>query len=374
MKTIYNFLKRTLSYNKFVYNFFKKFYIKYKNNVYFIPANKKDIDSIIDYKKIYNLNLSNFNKLKDNNEFFLIVKKNRLKDLNRERLKELINIIRNDTVDVAYDGFCPNHTEICSRKILEYYADKFNLEDYPHNFFYIKNNFSIKNIGPSHRSFNFNGSFILPSGGKTIGDGGDVSFRLNFIPDLKNKSFLDIGSEEGYAVLDAIKKGAKFAKGLNIVEAKEYDFFPDHSRPAGITTRERSEVEKTQNFLKKEYGLDNNDKIKFEYNNIYNLKDEKFDFVFCFGVLYHLKNPYKALENLFNITNETLIIETQGIKNSNYLNAKIDPSDGFIRHSSNSLKFLLEKVGFDKVKILVDAHHSSMEITNIVLKAEKANI
>ena len=95
---------------------------------------------------------------------------------------------------------------------------------------------------------------------------------------------------------------------------------------------------------------------------------------FCFGVLYHLKNPYKALENLFNITNETLIIETQGIKNSNYLNAKIDPSDGFIRHSSNSLKFLLEKVGFEKVKILVDAHHSSMEITNIVLKAEKVNI
>ena len=36
-----------------------------------------------------------------------------------------------------------------------------------------------------------------------------MSFRLNFIPDLKNKSFLDIGSEEGYAVFDAIKKGAK---------------------------------------------------------------------------------------------------------------------------------------------------------------------
>ena len=371
---MYNLFKRILSHNKFVYNFVKKFYIKYKNNIHFIPIKKEDVDRIFNNKKTYNLDLNNFNKFKGNYEFFLIFRQNKIEDLNKERLKELINIIKEDHVDVAYDGFCPNHTEICSRKILEYYANKFNLEDYPHNFFYIKNNFSVKNIGPPHRSFNFNGSFVLPSGGKTIGDGGDVSFRLNFIPDLKDKSFLDIGSEEGYAVFDAIKKGAKFAKGLNIEEAKEYDFFPNHSRPEGITARKRSEIEKTQNFLMKEYGLDDNSKIKFEYNNIYNLRDEKFDFVFCFGVLYHLKNPYKALENLFEITNETLIIETQGIKNSNYLNAKIDLSDGFIRHSSNSLKFLLEKVGFKKVKILVDAHHSGMEITNIVLKAEKVNI
>ena len=49
-----------------------------------------------------------------------------------------------------------------------------------------------------------------------------------------------------------------------------------------------------------------------------------FQGVFCFGVLYHLKNPYKAIENLFEATNETLIIETQGIKNEGYLNAKID--------------------------------------------------
>ena len=371
---MYNLFKRILSHNKFVYNFVKKFYIKYKNSIRFIPVKKDDIERIFNNKKTYNLDLNNFNKFKDNYEFFLIFRQNKITDLNKERLKKLIDIIKEVSVDVAYDGFCPSHTEICSRKVLEYYANKFNLEDYPHNFFYIKNKFSVKNIGPPHRSFNFNGSFLLPSGGKTIGDGGDVSFRLNFIPDLKDKSFLDIGSEEGYAVFDAIKKGAKFAKGLNIEEAKEYDFFPNHSRPAGITARKRSEIEKTQNFLMKEYGLYGSSKIKFEYNNIYNLKDEKFDFVFCFGVLYHLKNPYKALENLFEITNETLIIETQGIKNSNYLNAKIDLSDGFIRHSSNSLKFLLEKVGFKKVKILVDAHHSSMEITNIVLKAEKVNI
>ena len=48
---------------------------------------------------------------------------------------------------------------------------------------------------------------------------------------------MDIGSEEGYSVFNALIKGANFAKGLNINEAKEYDFFPEHSRPKEITSR-----------------------------------------------------------------------------------------------------------------------------------------
>ena len=96
-----------------------------------------------------------------------------------------------------------------------------------------------------------------------------------------------------------------------------------------------------------------------------------FDFVFCFGVLYHLKNPYLALENLYKITGETLIVETQGIKNDKYLNCKVDVKDGFIRHSSNALAFLLKRVGFKKVNILFDSYDVSMNVMNIVLKAEK---
>ena len=93
--------------------------------------------------------------------------------------------------------------------------------------------------------------------------------------------------------------------------------------------------------------------------------------MFCFGVLYHLKNPYLALENLYKVTNETLIIETQGIKNDKYLNARINENDGFIRHSSNSLAYLLKMAGFKKVDILLDAYDPFMNITNIILKAQK---
>ena len=54
--------------------------------------------------------------------------------------------------------------------------------------------FKVLNIGAEHRSYNFNATFTLPSGGRTIGDGGPVENRLQYIPDLTNKSFLDIGS------------------------------------------------------------------------------------------------------------------------------------------------------------------------------------
>ena len=113
---------------------------------------------------------------------------------------------------------------------------------------------------------------------------------------------------------------------------------------------------------------------------MYNLDNEQFDFVFCFGVLYHLKNPYLALENLYRVTKETLIIETQGIKNEKCLNAKISMDDGFIRHSSNALAYLLKRVGFKKVEILFEAYDSktlietydnSTNIQNIVLRASK---
>ena len=245
------------------------------------------------------------------------------------------------------------------------------MQKYPLGFFYATKNFKVGNIGSKHRSYNFNGSFVLPSGGKTIGDQGDVTNRLAYIPNLKDKTFLDIGSEEGYAVFDALKKGSKFAKGLNIHEIKEYDFFPEHFRPIGITARNRKDIDNTQEFLIKEYGLQNENNFKFEYRNIYDLSDEKYDFVFCFGVLYHLKNPYLALENLYKVTNETLIIETQGIKNDKYLNARVYEGDGFIRHSSNSLAYLLKMAGFEKVDILLDAYDPSMKIMNIILKAQK---
>ena len=360
-------------------NFIRKIYGKFQNITYFLPLELNENFEKIELKKFFKLNLKNFNLLKTNCEYFLVFKKRPVKDFSVEKLKKMKILYDNHEADVVYDGDDKFHTEITSKKALEVYLKNYSLEKYPDRFFYIKDKIKVKSIGSEHRSYNFNGTFNLPSGGRSIGDGGPVENRLRFIPDLSGKTFLDIGSEEGYSVFDALKKNAKFAKGLNINELEEYDFFPDYLRPKEITSRKREEIEKTQKFLLKEYNLENNNKIKFEYNNIYNFGSEKFGFVFCFGVLYHLKNPYLAIENLYKVTKETLFLETQGIKNQNYFNARISMDDGFIRHSSNALSFLLKKAGFKKVEIILDAYdkrtlenyNSSPNIQNIVLKAQK---
>ena len=370
MNKRYNFLKKILSYFPFFNRVIRKIYKYYNDGSFFIPLNlDAKIDEILKSKS-FKLNNKNFEKFKKEYGYFLISSRKNFSNYSKNKLIKLIDIIKFQKAEVAYDGNDFFNIEIVATNFLENYTNSQPLHNYPSKFFYTIKNFKIKNIGSSHRQYNFNGTFKLPSGGKSIGDAGDVANRLNFIPDLTGQTFLDIGSEEGYAVFDAIKKNAKFAKGLNIKEGVEYDFFPEHSRPKNITGRDRNEIDSTQKFLLKEFNLEKNNKIKFGYNNIYNLDDEKFDFVFCFGVLYHLKNPYLALENLYKITKETLVLETQGIKNDKYLNAKIGEDDGFIRHSSNPLVYLLEKVGFRKVEVLVDAYRPST-LMSIVLKAEK---
>ena len=370
MKKIFSILKKVISYNPYLYSFIKNIITKLNNKNFFIPLNIEDFNIVIRNKKYFNLNRGNFERIKDKYNYFLIFKENTISKYQSDKLEKLFDLIKKNNADVAYDGCCSNHTEIVSKKFLENYSSKHSMHKYPYRFFYVKKDYIVKNIGSEHRSYNFNGTFKLPSGGETIGDSGNINFRLSFIPDLTSKTFLDIGSEEGYSVFNALKKNATYAKGINIKESSEYDSYPEYLRPKEITSRKRAEIDKTQAFLIKEFKIKEINKIKFDYQNIYNLGDEKFDFVFCFGVLYHLKNPYKALENLFSITKETLVIETQGIKNSSYLNAKIEEGDGFVRHSPNALKFLLQKVGFKKVEILVDAPHKE-RLTSIILKAEK---
>ena len=374
------FLKKLLSYIPILDKFIRKIYFNFKDVAYFMPFDfEKNTDDII-RTNAFRLNLKNFNELKKSNEFFLVFRGRSINNYPLDKLNKLKNLIIDKSADVSYDGDDPDYIEIVSKKAFEIYLENYPLANYPYRFYYIKDKLKVVNIGSMHRAYNFNGTFYLPSGGKTIGDGGPVASRLSYIPDLTGKSFLDIGTEEGYAVFDALKKNAKFAKGLNILESKEYDFFPEHSRPNEITSRSRDEINKTQQFLSEEHNLGSSAKVKFDYKNVYNLENEQFDFVFCFGVLYHLKNPYLALENLYRVTKETLIIETQGIKSEKCLNAKISMDDGFIRHSSNALAYLLKRVGFKKVEILFEAYDSktlietydgSTNVQNIVLKASK---
>lgn len=375
---MYEYIKKIISILGPFYFLLKRIRSNFTNPKIFYFIDAKDINKKLNnyYHKFTISNINKFFKNKETEGFFYlsdlrIKKEDRVNKYN-QLIKELKKIKEES---IVYDGNCPYFSEIISTSLLKKYSDLYPVESYPWCFYYFykKTKFHLSNIGVNHRIYNFNGTFVLPSGGRTIGDGGPVDFRLNFIPDLSDKTFLDIGSEEGYSVFNACLKNAKFAKGLNIYEDNEYDFFPNILRPKNITSRSREEIEKTINFLKKIYSLEESKKISFEYKNIYDLKTERFDVVFCFGVLYHLKNPYLAIENLFEITNEILILETQGAYSSdkNYYGALISKDDGFIRHSPEALKFLLLKAGFKKVDILFSGVNKVKRISNIVLKAYK---
>ena len=103
--------------------------------------------------------------------------------------------------EIAYDGDNPFNIEIVSKNILDFYSKNNDIEKYPYRFFYIKDKFKVLNIGAMHRSYNFNGTFSLPSGGTSIGDGGPVENRL-MVPDLKFQTLV----LKKQAVFEAIKK------------------------------------------------------------------------------------------------------------------------------------------------------------------------
>lgn len=375
-----NYLKILLSHNKFLYNLIKKLKnrLNYSKIFYYIEGDKIEYFSL-NQKFFYFNNNKVLNYLNKNPNSYIFLTDKKIKKEERKKIffNLLQKLIKNEQM-VIYDGDCPFNSQIISCGLLKKYLEMFNHSDfdilYPYRFFYFykKYQFKIANIGANHFIYNFNATFNLPNGGRTIGDGGPVDWRLKFIPDLTNKSFLDIGTEEGYAALYACTKNAKFVRGINIQETTEYDFFPDYFRPKNVTSRTREDIEITQKYLKQIFKIDDK-QLVYSYQNIYNLGDEKFDIVFCFGVLYHLKNPYLALENLYKITKDTLYLETQGSYsfNNNHYAALLDENESFVHHSPKSLKFLLEKAGFREVEILHSGVNKVNVIGNIVLKALK---
>lgn len=137
-------------------------------------------------------------------------------------------------------------------------------------------------ITPGHH-----GGIRHPSGDKAL------LAKMQLPADLKGKSVLDIGAWDGFYSFEAEKREA--------------------SRVVAIDNFYRDDLEWTgkQGFEVAKEILDS--KVEFKKASVYDLDSKEFgtfDIVFFFGVLYHLKYPFLALEKIYDVTKDVLILET----------------------------------------------------------------
>jgi tRNA (mo5U34)-methyltransferase len=170
--------------------------------------------------------------------------------------------------------------------------------------------------------------------------------------DLRGKTVLDVGCNAGFYSFEAKRRGAERVLGV--------DGQRQHVRQ-GL-------------FVRKVLGL----AVEFRRLNVYELSPRnvgQFDVTLALGLLYHLKHPILALENLYQVTKELLVIET-AIMPSNQTPASLAYSFGaaevmlhplaYVENSPgakeqvynwflpgvNALLALLRNAGFDEVELI----------------------
>jgi tRNA (mo5U34)-methyltransferase len=105
--------------------------------------------------------------------------------------------------------------------------------------------------------------------------------------DLSGKTVLDVGCNAGFYAIEAKRRGARRVLGV--------DGQRQHVRQAV--------------FVRKLLGLD----IEYRRMNVYELTRRRvgaFDITLALGLVYHLKHLVLALENLYEVTREMLVVET----------------------------------------------------------------
>lgn len=105
--------------------------------------------------------------------------------------------------------------------------------------------------------------------------------------DLSGKSVLDIGCNAGFFAIEAKRRKAARVLG---VDAQRHEIMQAH-------------------FVRRVLGLD----IEYRQMSIYDLSPAAvgtFDVTLALGLLYHCKHPLLAMETLFAITNELLIVDS----------------------------------------------------------------
>jgi tRNA (mo5U34)-methyltransferase len=170
--------------------------------------------------------------------------------------------------------------------------------------------------------------------------------NVRFPADLSGKTFLDICAMDGYFSFEAEKRGA--ARVLATDSFIWDGNVPGMSNEGFLTAREilGSKVE---------------DK-RIDCMNISTESVGTWDVVFFAGVIYHLKNPWAALERAASVTKELLIVET-----ATDLRFTMRPALAIYRKGElvkddtnwtapniSGLKAMLADCGFQRIEVVYD--------------------
>jgi len=105
---------------------------------------------------------------------------------------------------------------------------------------------------------------------------------------LKGKRVLDVACNCGGFTVQAIKAGADYALGIDIV-----DRYLDQA-----------------NFIREALGYEN---MEFRKVDVYDLSTQSvgsFDVVLCFGILYHLEDPIRGMKAIANLARHSMLLDT----------------------------------------------------------------
>lgn len=116
----------------------------------------------------------------------------------------------------------------------------------------------------------------------------DLLAYANVPEDLTGKTVLDIGAWNGCFSAECVRRGASRVVGLG----------PDDPATAGFDR------------IKTILGYGN---MEYRYGSVYDMNPAelgRFDVVFCFGVLYHLRYPLLALDKIYEVCRDQLFVES----------------------------------------------------------------
>jgi tRNA (mo5U34)-methyltransferase len=202
--------------------------------------------------------------------------------------------------------------------------------------------------------------FYTPGDVKHGPDGSDYASKRFGLPlDLTGKTVLDIGAWDGYFSYEAEKRSAAQVVSADIALTP-----PDKKRMEHGNWGANKGFQLAHQLLKS--------KVRFLEASIFRIDEAleqanqdsqnkvkyplSFDVTFCFGVLYHLTEPFLALQKLAAVTKEMTLVET-AISKGTGLTMELRP--GFDNDPTNwwyptipCLQEMLIRAGFARTEVV----------------------